>query len=487
MRPSLYALALRPDNGPFIRVLATGDSHDPTLVDDWTDAPATESRGHASVYYSDVAALEHDSPDWHLLLEVTPELITLYPIIPRATRHDYAHPKYNSITSIIVAAPKYAPYSIPQDRDDVEGVLASLPRGLSKDWRFGLGFLYEYRYIPDAISQLGGVDTILIHGSDGGNDARVDGHLFVLGQNRLEDLRSKLDRLSQRHQRETAADKNLVCYTGLLHHAAPYLYPPKAKKLPPNVLADLTSLGRGPSRLSRSDQHSAARLVHDNVDVMAKTERRTLFNLKAEIELVTLGELIEVFAKMLTSNAKEAQWQTFLSEHPFVLDMAFGYPVKMIAERPYVGGKSFTGRGGQYSDFLVAAKATGNLALIEIKHAQHDLLGKLYRNKTYMPSEELTGSVAQVISQRALVHRNILILADELDERVHAHAVAAIIIIGRTPDTREKQRAFEQYRNSLKDVLIVTFDELEERLRSIHRALVSSPPTVPIEDDDLPF
>ncbi|WP_277962675.1 Shedu immune nuclease family protein [Pseudomonas sp. RIT-To-2] len=220
---------------------------------------------------------------------------------------------------------------------------------------------------------------------------------------------------------------------------------------------------------------------------MAKTERRTLFNLKAEIELVTLGELIEVFAKMLTSNAKEAQWQTFLSEHPFVLDMAFGYPVKMIAERLYVGGKSFTGRGGQHSDFLVAAKATGNLALIEIKHAQHDLLGKLYRNKTYMPSEELSGSVAQVISQRALVHRNILILADELDDRVHAHAVAAIIIIGRTPDTREKQRAFEQYRNSLKDVLIVTFDELEERLRSIHRALVSSPPTVPIEDDDLPF
>ncbi len=264
-------------------------------------------------------------------------------------------------------------------------------------------------------------------------------------------------------------------------------YPPKAKKLPPNVLADLIALGRGPSRLSRSDQHSAARLVHDNVDVMAKTERRTLFNLKAEIELVTLGELIEVFAKMLTSNAKEAQWQTFLSEHPFVLDMAFGYPVKMIAERLYVGGKSFTGRGGQHSDFLVAAKATGNLALIEIKHAQHDLLGKLYRNKTYMPSEELSGSVAQVISQRALVHRNILILADELDDRVHAHAVAAIIIIGRTPDTREKQRAFEQYRNSLKDVLIVTFDELEERLRSIHRALVSSPPTVPIEDDDLPF
>lgn len=65
--------------------------------------------------------------------------------------------------------------------------------------------------------------------------------------------------------------------------------------------------------------------------------------------------------------------------------MAFGYPVKLIADQPYVGGKDINGQGGQYSDFVMAAKATGNLALIEIKRPQHDLLGKPYR-KTYVPS-----------------------------------------------------------------------------------------------------
>lgn len=136
----------------------------------------------------------------------------------------------------------------------------------------------------------------------------------------------------------------------------------------------------------------------------------------------------------------------------------------------------------------MAAKATRNLTLIEIKHPQHDLLGKPYR-KTYTPSHELSGSVAQVISQRSVLLRETLSLSYELDERVHAHALAAIVIIGRTPSKVDGQRDFEQYRNGLKDVLMITFDEMLERLQSIHQALAPKPPVAPtpISDEDLPF
>ena len=80
-------------------------------------------------------------------------------------------------------------------------------------------------------------------------------------------------------------------------------------------------------------------------------------------------------------------------------------------------------------------------------------------------------------------------LAHGYNARVHAHAVAAIVIIGRTPKEEDKQAAFEQYRNSLKDVLVITFDELQERLESIHRALTPQTPAElePINDEDLPF
>lgn len=259
----------------------------------------------------------------------------------------------------------------------------------------------------------------------------------------------------------------------------------------PDILASLVSLGSVTPSLSPRDQKQAVKLAQQSVPTLAISAPCTLYNLKAEIELVTLGQLIGVYKKMMESKVGEQKWQTFLSENPFILDMAFGYPVKKIADQPYVGGKNLSGRGGQYSDFLMAAQATGNLALIEIKHPQQDLLGKQYR-KTYVPSYELSGSVGQIISQRGNVQREIFGLAHGLKERVHAHAVAAIVIIGRNPEDEDKQEAFEQYRNGLKDVLVITFDELQVRLESIYQALTPHPPVEPepirpIRDEDLPF
>ncbi|NWA44110.1 DUF4263 domain-containing protein [Pseudomonas reactans] len=493
MRPSQYAMQQRTDGGPFLRV----DLDDAVVLTE-EELKVVESGGEyesindeiygtSRVYYSDVA-LSDDAPGWHLILEVAPEYLTLYPINARSEHPEYAQPKYKAAASIIITRPVYQPYSHPTDQYEVDELLSGIPAGLSKDWRYGLGFHYEYRYLVHALSQLEGVDTLILHGGTGSNAAKVKGNEFYLGVDLLDRLKKSLDRLTQRHQRETAADKKLVCYTSLLHQAAPELYPAKARKLPPDLLASLVSLGAATPTLSSKDQHQAVKLAQQSVPTLAKSAPNTLYNLKAEIELVTLGQLIDVYKKMMESNVAEPKWQSFLSGNPFILDMAFGYPVKKIADQPYVGGKSFSGRGGQYSDFLMAAKATGNLALIEIKHPQHDLLGRKYR-ATYVPSFELGGSVAQIISQRGNVQREIFGLARGLEERVHAHAVAAIVIIGRTPKEEDKQEAFEQYRNGLKDVLVVTFDELQIRLESIYQALTPQPPVKPepIKDEDLPF
>lgn len=495
MRPSQYAMLQRSDDGPFLRferddylLELEADEPSPHQADDGFEPEEdVKDYGISRVYYSDVP-LEDDSPNWHLILEVTSEDLTIYPIYPRAGHVRYGRPKYGNIKSIRITRPVRWPYSHPIHQDDVEVLLSMLPHGLTSDWRHGLGFLYEYRYIAQAVASIQGVRTIQLHGQDGRNDTLVKGDTYILGVDQFDRLRRQLDRLSQRHQRETAEDKKLVCYAGLLQKASPENYPARARRLPPDFLAKLAAQGAGPVRLSLKDQKQVAVLTQQNVPTLAKTARRSLFSLKSEIELVTLGELTGAFRKMLESNANESRWQRFLSENPFVLDMAFGYPVKKISDQPYVGGKNIRGQGGQYSDFLMAAKATGNLALIEIKHPQHSLLGKPYRN-TFTPSHELSGSVAQVIDQRSVLQREILALSHDLEERVHAHAVAAIVIIGRNPSKVIEQRAFEQYRNGLKDVLVITFDEMLERLEGIHKALAPKPPVVlePISDEDLPF
>ena len=496
MRPSQYAMQQRTDGGPFLRidlddvVVLTEDERKIIESDDEYEAFSDEIYGTSRVYYSDVA-LSDDAPGWHLILEVAPEYLTLYPINARSEHPEYAQPRYDTVTSIIITRPVYKPYAHPTDQFEVDELLSGIPAGLSKDWRYGLGFHYEYRYLVNAVSNLEGVDTLILHGGNGSKDAKVKANEFYLGIDRLEQLKKSLDRLTQRHQRETAADKKLVCYTSLLHQAAPELYPAQSRKLSPDILASLVSLGSVTPSLSPRDQKQAVKLAQQSVPTLAISAPRTLYNLKAEIELVTLGQLIGVYKKMMESKVGEQKWQTFLSENPFILDMAFGYPVKKIADQPYVGGKNLSGRGGQYSDFLMAAQATGNLALIEIKHPQQDLLGKQYR-KTYVPSYELSGSVGQIISQRGNVQREIFGLAHGLKERVHAHAVAAIVIIGRNPEDEDKQEAFEQYRNGLKDVLVITFDELQVRLESIYQALTPHPPVEPepirpIRDEDLPF
>lgn len=489
LRPSQYAMQQRTDGGPFLRfdledALTLSEEEIAEMESDGDDVGIY---GTSRVYYSDVPLTE-DAPGWHLILEVMPEYLTLYPIIPRSGHPDYGQCKYDPIKSIIITRQVYTPYAHPTDKADMDELLSGLPDGLVKDWRYGLGLHYEYRYIVQAISLLDGVDTLILHGATGQDDAKIKGNEYYLGTDRLEHLKKGLDRLTQRHQRETAADKKLICYANLLHRAAPDLYPPKERKLPPDLLANLVSLGTRTPSLSPKDQQESVKLAQQSIPSLAKASPRALYNLKAEIELVTLGELIDVYKKMMEAKVSEPKWQAFLSEHPFILDMAFGYPVKKIADQPYVGGKDFRGRGGQYSDFLMAARATGNVALIEIKHPQHELLGRQYR-QTYTPSFELSGSVGQIISQRGSVQREIFGLAHGTKERIHAHAVAAIIIIGRTPEEEDKQEAFEQYRNSLKDVLVVTFDELQLRLESIHQALnqKSSSAREPIEEDDLPF
>lgn len=490
MRPSQYAMQQRVDGGPFLRFdhgEARGLSAGELEELESGEYNENDFYGPTLVFYSDVPLLDNGS-GWHLLLMVTSEYLTIYPINARSEHSEYGKPKYDTIQSIVITRPVFQEYPHPNNQDELEDLLGLLPVGLTKDWRYGLGFHYEYRYIVQALNDLEGIDTLFLHGGPGNFDAKIEGNQFCLGVAQLEKMERSLDRLTQRHQRETAADKKLVCYTGLLHKAAPELYPPRERKLPPDLLANLVALGSVAPRLSPKDQKQAVMLAQQSVSALAKSAPKTLYQLKSEIELITLGELIEVYRKMLESNAAENKWQRFLREHSFVLDMAFGYPVKMIAEQPYVGGKDIRGQGGQYSDFLMAAKATGNLALIEIKHPQHDLLGKAYR-KTYVPSYELGGSVAQVISQRSVLQKNILGLSEDLDDRVHAHAVAAIVIIGRTPSKINEQRAFEQYRNSLKDVLVITFDEMLGRLEGIHKALTPKLPVahLPLSDEDLPF
>ena len=98
--------------------------------------------------------------------------------------------------------------------------------------------------------------------------------------------------------------------------------------------------------------------------------------------------------------------------------------------------------------------------------------------------------MAQIISQRTALQQEFFALSRNSAERLHAHAVAAIVIIGMMPSTEIEQCAFEQYRNNLRDVTVITFDELLSRLDGVHKALGPHEIACPSEFGDeeyLPF
>ena len=170
----------------------------------------------------------------------------------------------------------------------------------------------------------------------------------------------------------------------------------------------------------------------------------------------------------------ESLWQTLLTENMYVLEQVFSWPVTIVNEKAYVGGKAVDNKGGGLVDFLVKNQLTNNVALIEIKTPGTELLSKNeYRNGVYNLSEELTGSVMQVLNYKAtLLNQYNALGAREMFE---AFDPKCMVIIGNSGrelgDSKSKRKTFALYRNQLAGADIVTFDELVQKTRNLIKVL----------------
>lgn len=204
-----------------------------------------------------------------------------------------------------------------------------------------------------------------------------------------------------------------------------------------------------------------------------------MLDLRREIELVSLEELIELFNRKLgQSGLQERHWQEFFNSNAFILQLAFNLPVIVFHDQVAVGGTRFDGSGGKLADYAIRRGMLGNLALVEIKTPKTILLEKTsYRGGVHAPTKELTGAVTQVLDQRHQLQNEInnkKISSRTFD--IFAYAVQCIVIAGRVPATDDEKKSLELYRNNLRDVVVITFDELLRILQNLHEFL-AKPPT----------
>jgi len=218
-----------------------------------------------------------------------------------------------------------------------------------------------------------------------------------------------------------------------------------------------TAIAQGKEELSEDDQNAVIGALSSHAAGIAKDQPEKLAKLRGDIELVTLEVLIEKFERMLDETLAEDSWQDFFNENPFILNMAFGYPVIKVRDQASVGGRKLSGGGEKITDFLVKNSLTNNTAIFEIKTPQGAILNKTpFRDGVYTPSAPLSGSINQALDQKYQFQKQIAHIKDNTRlYDIESYAVHCCLVIGQTPEGDNQKKSFELFRRNSKDVEIV--------------------------------
>ncbi|ALT79103.1 Shedu immune nuclease family protein [Paucibacter sp. KCTC 42545] len=412
------------------------------------------------------------------LMTVADGLLTIYPF--KSTVNGY-EPKYEGIDRIVIGRRRHDAWEEPEGDGDVQSLLERLPEGLETNPLNGLGFTSLDRSIPQSIAAAASGVLIFIQGGDKPPYLKDD--LYVISELYLKRLVRGMRSISSRHQRQARTEKLILAHNSLLSAMDENKFPPRQKKLSPEAMYELVQVGRNYAGIPKTSQRSVVGMVSENAQAIAKNAPDVLYELAAKIERVTLQEMIAKYEDMLTKGLKETKWQRFFEANTFILSLVFTVPTVFVQETPYVHGKRVDGKGGRFSDFLMRGQGTGNVALIEIKSPETDLL-TAYRAEQPCPSTELVGSITQVLGQRRRLTTGWHNLKGEDNgalSNAELYSPQAVVLIGKTPTAKAEREAFEAFRNVVKDVAVITFDELLLRLQYLYEALAAQPAPPPLD------
>lgn len=167
-------------------------------------------------------------------------------------------------------------------------------------------------------------------------------------------------------------------------------------------------------------------------------------------------------------NPNEDFWYRQLSENSYVLSQVFSFPVVILRGQAYLGGKSIDNTGGNLVDFLLKNNLSQNTVLVEIKTPKTKLLGLKYR-QVYSASKDLSGAIVQVSSYKdSLLKNYATLMTQQSDLEFRAFNPRCLVIAGTLSDEitdHARSESFELFRSGLRDVQVIAYDELFEKIK----------------------
>lgn len=405
----------------------------------------------------------------------------MHPLNTTATSPGFLGPKYENLRTITLEG------FDPEEPDSVDAVREwldfFLPSGFVKDPYFGLALRHDMRFIIDAIEKLHGVTDLRLWRGRVPNPPRVEADRYVIGVEGFHRVRRSIDRAHDKALRIAGEEKRVFVHNTLLTSIDPQRFPETHRPYHKDAIVE--AIGRSLRKtvpLSTSDRKAVVAAVASEAQVVRESEPEALLELSNTIEVVTLEDLLARMKDMIGRRLSEATWQSFFTDNSFILRLAFALPIMVIGDKVAVGGRKLSGDGEKFTDFVVKAASSGNLSLVEIKTPTTPLLERHpYRGDLFAPSGELSGAVNQILDQRYQLQRSISGLKDASGVwDIESFAIQGLVIAGRTPADRPQLKSLELFRNGLKSVTILTFDELLFKLEHILEVLR---PDQPATDD----
>jgi hypothetical protein len=419
-------------------------------------------------------ALDSNNPQnykTHILdIDSQRDSVSIYPVNTLGAHDDFLEPKYPQISSITLEGFELGSG---HTADDVIELLEGLPSGFVKDHNYGLGLLKEYRFLISVLEEHG-IEHLVISKT---KSASIDeaARSCTIKHTEFETIRKHLDRITREARGVSNKVKIVTANNSLAFFLNDEHYPQKPLNIEDTTLAKLIAR-KSPSieaTLSKAEQNEAIALLSKNHKAIAKDQPEALVKLHNEIELVTLEQLIDKFREMLNKGLPESRWQKLFNDNPFILNLAFGYPVIIIQDQAHVGGRTISGAGDKIADFLAKNSISNNAALFEIKTPSTPLLNKrAYREGVYTPSSDLSGALNQMLDQKIKFQQEIAAIKHNSGiHDIESYAVHGVLVVGTMPAAADRKKSFELFRGNSKDISIITFDECFEKLRQLQAFL----------------
>lgn len=334
-----------------------------------------------------------------------------------------------------------------------------LPHGFNKTWANGYGFTRILSpliyFLQDNFPK---IKEIVVSSQ---YNTKIEKKKITLNSEDIEGAYRKLDPLIQQHKGEIRLSAN-----DIFSEWFPAEVEKQTKNYDPGHLERIIREHEvtGES-LTTEDRESILDLISTFSDEATEVRKRQISFAKEKIDQVYIETILEEFETLINlttdSSNLEEKWHQFFRENSWIFSQLFAFPMVLLKDKAYVGGKSVLDGGGKIADFLYTNEFSKNVAIIEIKtHLTGLMYKRPYRGSdVFSVSTGLSGAINQALDQRDNLQKEFYTL--KKGEDFQSFNSKCVVLAGRVADLSEDQlKSFELFRNEVKDVEIVTFDEL---------------------------